>query len=730
LARPTTDQLSRREREVAALVADGLTNREIADRLFLSDRTVEGHVLRILDKLGFQRRSQIAIWTRDAQFEHPGNLPIRLSTFVGRRAELDELRALLPENRLLTILGPGGIGKTRLALEVASAGTYRDGAWFVDLAPLTSGERVWNVVASALGVRESATEPLADTVLRHLARREGLVVLDNCEHVVEAVAEAVEALLHRCVHLRIVATSREPLSVYGEMTWRTPPLRHDDAVGLFTERARLAAPSTSLGSGDAVAEVVRRLDRLPLAIELAAARVRVLTPARILERLDDVFRLLTGGARTTVPRQRTLEATVDWSYDLLDEAQRRLFQRLSVFPGSFDLEAAEAVEGAPVLDLLGGLVDRSLVDAEALGDTMRYRLLEILRQYGRARLAASGEADEVRRRHAEHFGELARGADGQLRQGDRSRWLSRLRLEHDNFRVALDWAMGRPGDFGLRLATDLARFWAHDGWAREGRAWMERALAAETDDPSLSASALHRAGELAYLQGDYEAAWSRLQESLAAKRKLGDEPGAARRLNFLSIIAMARGERATAQRLGAEALGIAETLHDRRGVAWANLSLGYTAFLADDEVAASDCFHRALAIHRELEDPLGVVYDLSGLIWLDLEAKQLESARVKIREGVTLLERLHSTRGERGWLLGGMVLAAAEGRDQAALRLAGAMDATERGGLQPMAVIRARYQPVVDRAEERVGPAEASRLLAEGAAMTVDELLQEILGGT
>jgi tetratricopeptide (TPR) repeat protein len=512
------------------------------------------------------------------------------------------------------------------------------------------------------------------------------------------------------------------------MTWRAPPLGHDDAVGLFTERARLAAPSAAVGPGETVADVVRRLDGLPLAIELAAARVRVLMPATILERLDDMFALLTGGARTAPPRQQSLKATVDWSYALLDDDQRRLFDRLAVFSGGFDLEAAEAIAGGPVLELLTALIDRSLVDSERHGDTMRYRLLEVLRQYGQARLAAGGEEEDVRRRHAEHFLELAGRTDQQLRLGDRSRWLRELRLEQGNLRAALQWAVGRPGNLGLRLATHMARFWTQDGWTREGSAWMEQALASGTDEPSLLATALHRAGELAYLQGDYDVAWARLEESLAIKRQLGDEPGAARRLNYLSIIAIARGECATAQGLGAEALGIAEARHDARGIGWANLSLGYTAFLAGDDEAARSGFDRALAIHRELEDPLGVVYDLSGLIWLDLEARDLEGARAKIREGVTLLASRHSTRGERGWLLGGVVLAEAEGRDPAALRLAGAIDATERRGITLMAAIQARYQPVVDRARERVGASEADRLASEGAAMSVDELLQEVLG--
>jgi predicted ATPase/DNA-binding CsgD family transcriptional regulator len=721
--------LSRREQEVAALVAEGLTNREIAARLFISERTVEGHVEHALGKLGYRRRSQIAVWARqEVRLDNPGNLPPPLTTFVGRRHELEELSELLSRARLVTVVGPGGIGKTRLALEVASGARGRDGAWFVDLAPLGSGERIWDVAAAALGVRESANEPPRQTVLNHLARRESLILLDNCEHVVEQAAVAAEDLLRSCPAVRVVATSREPLRVYGEVSWRTPTLRHEDAVRLFTERAHLADPAGSVPE-ETVGDLVSRLHGLPLAIELAAARVPVLTPREILRRLDDVFSLLTGGARTVMPRHQTLRATVDWSYELLDAEQRRLFERLSAFAGGFDLEAAEAVEDAPVLDLLASLVSRSLVVAEPRGETTRYRVLEVLRQYGQARLRRRGEEDEVRARHAAHFLEVAQRMDREIRLGERGRWLPRLRLEMDNFRVALEWARAAPPDFGLRMATHLARYWAQDGWPREGSAWMEVMLGQGTEDEPLLATALHRAGELAFLGGQYGAAWQHVQESLEVKERLGDRPGMARRLNLLSMIATARADFGSAEVLAARALDIAEELGDPRGIGWARLSLGYAALMNGDGGAAERWFHEALDMHRRVDDAIGAGYDLSGLIFLDLDEGRIEPARAKFREALGLLEHDQRLEAERGWLLGGMVLAETEGRSRAALRLAGAIEATERGGVRFVNSVRARYQSAVDRAHEEIGEPEASLLMGEGAAMNIEDLVEEIFPG-
>ncbi|MBO0682317.1 MAG: tetratricopeptide repeat protein [Candidatus Dormibacteraeota bacterium] len=719
-------KLSRREEEVAALVAEGLTNREIARQLFISERTVEGHVEHLLSKLGYRRRSQIAVWARDeARLEQPGNLPSVTTTFVGRSRELAEVGDLLARNRLVTILGAGGIGKTRIALEAAPRAAGREAAWFVDLSPVRSGERIWERVAAALGLRESDQEAPRQTVIGHLGRRGGLILLDNCEHIIDESAAVAEALLKGCPQIRILATSREPLGVYGEQTWRAPPMEHEEAVSLFTDRARLAAPSGQV-SEEIVGELVSRLDGLPLAIELAAARVAVLSPKEILRRLQDVFPLLTGGPRTLVPRQQTLRATVDWSFDLLAGDQRRLFCRLSVFVGGFDLEAAEAVHGGPVLDLLAGLVSRSLVVAQPRQQATRYRLLEVLRQYGQARLQDSGEAEEMKRRHALHFLQLARRMDAGLRFGERGSWLPRIRLEQENLRAALDWARGMPGDLGLELATHLSRFWVQDGWPREGSTWMELMLDSGAGDRRLRATALHRAGELAFLQGDYETARVRLEASLALKEALGDQRGAGRRLNLLSIVATARGDFPKAESLAGRALEIAERLDDERGSAWARLSLGYAAFMSGERGAAEARFREAARIHRRTGDTLGIIFDLGGMIWLDLEKGEVEPARARIREGIEIMERDHLLAGQPGWMLGGLVLAAAEGRYHAALRLSGAIDATKRSGLQQMGAIRARYQSTVDRVRQAVGEPEATRLIAEGAAMEVEEVIHEI----
>ncbi|MBO0686469.1 MAG: tetratricopeptide repeat protein, partial [Candidatus Dormibacteraeota bacterium] len=319
-----------------------------------------------------------------------------------------------------------------------------------------------------------------------------------------------------------------------------------------------------------------------------------------------------------------------------------------------------------------------------------------------------------------------RRMDAELRRGERGSWLPRMRLERENLRAALDWAGGAPGDLGLELATHLARFWAQDGWPREGATLLELMLASGTGDRGLRATALHRAGELAFLQGDYETARARLEASLALKEALGDERGVGRRLNLLSIVATARGDFTQAQRLAARTLEIAQRLGDDRGTAWACLSLGYAAFMSGDRGAAEAAFRKAIRIHSQVDDTLGVAFDLGGMIWLDLERGEVEEARTLISEGIAVLERADLLAGQPSWMLGGLLLAAAEGRYAAALRLSGAIDATRRTGLQQMGAIKARYQSTVDHARREVGEQEAARLMAEGAAMEVEDLIHEI----
>jgi predicted ATPase len=435
----------------------------------------------------------------------PHNLPAPRSSFVGREREMLEVEFDLATSRLLTLTGAGGSGKTRLALEVARdlVEAYPDGVWLVELAPLSEAALVPRAVAEALEVLERPTEPLTDTLAEVLRDRQLLLVVDNCEHLLEASARLVDKLLDSCPRLRILATSREAIGVEGEIRWDVPPLSMPDpqhtlspeelegyeSVRLFVERARGRDPSFSLSLHNAltVAEVCGRLEGIPLALELAAARVGTLSLEQILERLTDSLGLLTRGGRTAVPRQRTLKGTLDWSYDLLSEPERVLFGRLSTFAGGWTLVASEVVgsgegvEEGEVLDLLSGLVDKSLVVAKGSDEGgVRYRLLEPVRQYALARLEESGETEAAKRAHAQHFLAMAEEAEPELLGPREAEWYDRLEDEHDNIRVALSWSLeGADPELGVRLAGAIWWFWHRHGHLSKGIRWLEAGLAEE-----------------------------------------------------------------------------------------------------------------------------------------------------------------------------------------------------------------------------------------------------------
>src|SRR5829696_434443 len=447
------------------------------------------------------------------------NLPLQLTGLVGREREISEVGRLLAEARLLTLTGPGGSGKTRLALAVASEVVegYEDGAWLVELAPLSDPELVPEAVASVLGVREATGSPLLETLAEHLVSKSMLLVLDNCEHLIDASASLAEVLLRRCPNLSILATSREGLGITGEATFAVPPLSLPDprrlpdpemlpryeATRLFVERVRAVKQDFSLTEGNAVAvaQVCYRLDGIPLAIELAAARARVLSVEQISSRLDDSFRLLTGG-RAVLARHRTLTATMDWSHELLSTEEKALFRGLSVFAGGWTLEAAEAVcngeglEREDLLDLLASLVDRSLVLVSERDGEVRYRLLEVVRQYAAEKLEVAGEAGPLGERHAKYYLALAEDAEPELRGARYGAWLGRLEAEHGNLRAALRWFLYRDeAELALRLAGALGEFWYLSGQVSEGRQWLEEALAGrEAASEAVQAKALTWAG--------------------------------------------------------------------------------------------------------------------------------------------------------------------------------------------------------------------------------------------
>src|SRR6516165_5771114 len=433
----------------------------------------------------------------------PNNLPTQLTSFIGRDREIAEIKALLAQDRLLTLTGPGGAGKTRLALQVAAdvLEGFKDGVWLVELAPLSNPDLVAQAIASAVNVREQPGRPILSTLTDDLQRKHLLVVLDNCEHVVDACARLANTMLRACPNLRILATSREALGIAGETSWRVPSLSLPDperlptleslsayeAVRLFIDRAVAALPTFTVTHENApwIAQVCHRLDGIPLAVELAAVRVKSLSVQQIASRLDDRFRLLTGGSRVGLPHHQTLRAAMDWSYDMLSEPERGGLRHVAVFASGFALEAAEAVsegdgvDASEVLDLVVRLVDKSLVVAEEQGGKVRYRLLETVRQYGRERLQESAETEAVKRRHRDWYLEFAERVGLNLFGAEQAVWFDRLQVEQGNLRAALTWSIENEAiEAASRLVAVLWRFWAVRGYFEEGSGWLQAVLEA------------------------------------------------------------------------------------------------------------------------------------------------------------------------------------------------------------------------------------------------------------
>jgi predicted ATPase/class 3 adenylate cyclase len=545
---------------------------------------------------------------------HQTNLPIPATPFLGRERELAELVDLLSQDdlRLLTLTGPGGTGKTRLGLQAVAEAVerYQHGVWWVPLAPLRDPELVLETAAQALGAKDGLAEHIADKSL--------LMLFDNFEHVVDA-AEGLSELLAACPKLHLLVTSRELLRLPGEQAYPVPPLEPQDGTELFLVRARAALPS--FVPSDAVPELCDRLENLPLALELAAARVRLLSPEQLLGRLARRLDLLKGG-RGVDARQQTLRATIEWSHDLLDEEEQRLFARLAVFAGGCTLETAEAVCDAD-LDTLQSLVDKSLVRIRE-GD--RFWMLETIREYAAERLQESGEADELRRRHAEHFLALAEEAEPHLR-GDPKEWLDRLEPDHDNLRAAFDHleAAGET-QLVLRLAGALTNFWTLRGHLAEGRRRVEDALAADERPTSARAKALNAAGEFAGFTGDLALERTRAQEALALHTELGNDWGSALSRYALANVAAAERDWATGKKLMEESVREFDRLGDdfhrltaRRGLSWMYEELG-------DSERAHDLTEENLRLARSLGNKRIEARSLGALAMYALDQGRLRGA--------------------------------------------------------------------------------------------------------
>ena len=603
----------------------------------------------------------------------PNNLPRQLTSFVGRERELAEAKRLLVASPLLTLTGPGGVGKTRIALELGSEllGEFEDGVWVVELGSVADPELLGNAFATALSVPEQSGRSLIAAVAEHLETRTVLLLVDDCEHVLGAVAEAAETILRASPGVRLAVTSREPLGIAGEAVFPVPPLSAPapdqslagDAIGqfeacqLFAERCIAAQPSFRVTPENvqAIAQICRRLDGIPLALELAAARARTLPVEQIAARLNDRFQLLTGGSRNALPRHQTLRATIDWSYDLLTEPERAVLHRLSVFAAGCSLEAAEAVcagglvAAADVLDVLTRLVDRSLVVAEATGTEARFTMLETVREYARERLVSSGEAEATRRRHRDWYLRLVEEARPAFFRGpEPSAWLDRLDREHDNLRAALGWSEGMDGEAeaGLRLAAGLWRFWEIRGHLSEGRGWLERFLQrTAADRTARRADALTGAGILALMQGDHAAALGFHEEGLAIHREIEDEAGISYALNNLANAAVQQGEYARARELYDEALGIAQRRGDLHGAAFALSHQADVTARSGDYEAAQGLFARSLGLFRQLDDRWGMAIALSTFAMVAGREGDRRSARSLTEQAIVLSRELNDARG-------------------------------------------------------------------------------------
>jgi predicted ATPase/Tfp pilus assembly protein PilF len=713
----------------------------------------------------------------------PHNLPLALTSFVGREREIAEVQRLLTTTRMLMLAGPGGSGKTRLALEAAAGvlPAYRDGAWLVELAALAESALVPLAVAAPLGVREAAGQPLVETLAAFLRPKQLLMLLDNCEHLVGACAPLAEALLRTCPQLRILATSREPLHIPGEVTWLVPGLSLPDprqlpppedllqyeSPQLFVERAQAVTPSFRVADqhAAALAQICARLDGMPLAIELAAARVGMLTLDQLAQRLDDCFRLLVGGSRTALSRQQTLKATLDWSYDLLAEQEQVLLRRLAVFAGGWTLEAADAIcagsgiDTPDVLELLARLADKSLVMVRDDREERRYWLLEPVRQYSAAKLSSTDEEISLRARHLDWYLAQAERARPNLRGPSQEHWKEILRKERDNCRTALEWCFGAAPqapinrergsehhkamghgrlpaggrsriELGLRLADALAWFWYFDGALSEGRTWFERALARidEAQRTWARAVALDGVGFMAMHQGDLPTARMRLVAGSAILRELSEPHDLAMALFGLSIVAINQGDDPGALAHLEQSLELFRAAGDQEFYALTLMHMGDVALRRGEAAAARDRYEQALSIQRQLGSRWGAAQVLNNLGEVARYEGDYARAGQLYEESLALFKALGSS-GDIARSLHNLGYVANAQGDQ---RLAAALFAEslalfrERGNQRATieslvglaAVISAREQPPVGaESAARLLGAGAARLEALGAAM-------------
>ena len=730
-------------------------------------------------------------------FNH--NLPAQLTSFIGREKEMDDIKNLIAAQRIVTLIGSGGAGKTRLSLRVGaeSLGQFPNGVWFVELAPVTNPALVPQTLLSIFNLREDSHRTALEVLINSLRPKTVLLILDNCEHLIEACAQISEVLLRACPNLKILASSREPLGIAGEVPYRVPSLvipdpdhlppleklSNVDSIRLFMERATTAKSDFKLTKNNAsfVAQICFRLDGIPLAIELAAARVKMLSPEQIASRLDDCFRLLTGGSRTALPRQQTLRALIDWSYSLLSEPEKILFRRLAVFVGGWTLEAAESVcanvgrDGIlphDVLDLLTRLVDKSLVVSEESRGEIRYRRLETIRQYSREKFFETDEVETIRDRHLAFYVKYAESAGEEMRGRARLPWIHGLEAEQDNLRTAMEWGLARNPESALRIAASLPLFWTTSGFSAEGFRWIQQALVGhvekigEFEQPSLRAKGLGGLSFLYMSLGDNTNGKRVAEESVALFRQSQDKSGLAYSLYILAFPLEFLGERLQAEAALMESIAIARSeknpfvlasslnnltrvtleLHGdidaaeryaneairishEAGVEW-NVSVahemkGIIALHRKDYDEARTLFEKAINAYRETGASFNVIIAKSGLAHMERELGNYVKAQDLYRETIVSFRDMAQSGAVAHQLECFGFIALAGNQNEHALQLFAAANALREKGGTPMTPDEQVYfDEQLKGLREKMDEIQFDSIWSKGQALTMEQAIE------
>ncbi|HKE38860.1 MAG TPA: tetratricopeptide repeat protein [Casimicrobiaceae bacterium] len=682
----------------------------------------------------------------------PNNLPVQLTSFIGREKEVEEVEKLLDQNRLVTLLGVGGIGKTRLSLQLAAGlmEDYPDGVWFVELAPVTDDALVAQAVASVVGVKEEAGRPVVEALVKCVQDRRLLIILDNCEHLIASCAELAKQILRAGRQLKVLASSREALHVAGEAIYAVPALAVPDpyhkfihtaltqyaAARLFIDRAVAAQPAFALSerNATAVADVCQRLDGIPLAIELAAARVRAMSVEEIATRLTDRFRLLARGDRTALPRQQTLRALIDWSYDLLTESERTLFQRLSVFAGGWTLEAAEAVGAGgnlgaeSVLELLTNLVEKSLAMLDP--DRGRYRMLETVREYAQDRFSKTGEGPEVRTRHLDFYLALAEKARPELMGPQQATWLATLDLERENLLSAHTWCSSAESgaERGLRLTGATKQYWITRGLLGLGHRLCVEALArtASQDRTIERCLGLFHAGQVSSFMGSYEEACEYLEESLAIARELGDKRRIAGALQPLGMATLGLGKLTTARAYFEEALVLANEQNNARQLAGAINALAQLHRVEGNLDSAVKLYEKVIAIGNELGDHETTAIGLLNVAIVAVSRGARDEARKLLLDALAIASKIGSKPAGQSVVEVCAGLAVLRDDCEQAARFFGSAETqVSQTGLHRDPADEAFLSPLIARARDRISAAAFAAAESAGRELSYDEAIEE-----